>query len=135
MATADAHPGDDYYVQPSTGAIQRQSTGYLADALRALGYQGPYTWAQAQTVLELGKKVAGTGAAPISSTAGEAATGQTGSLPNPLAAVTDFLHRLTDSNTWLRVAEGILGLLLIAVGVAKLTNAVPVATTIARAAV
>lgn len=33
---------------------------------------------------------------------------------------------------FLRVGEGLLGLLLIAVGVAKLTNAVPAATAIAR---
>jgi hypothetical protein len=53
-------------------------------------------------------------------------------LPIPgLTTVEGFLSTLTNSNTWLRVAEVILGLVLIAVGLAKLTNAVPVATRIA----
>lgn len=45
---------------------------------------------------------------------------------NPLAA-------LFQANLWLRVAEVALGLVLLAVGVAKLTNAVPIATKIAAA--
>jgi hypothetical protein len=46
-----------------------------------------------------------------------------------------FLGALTDPHTWLRIAEVILGLVLIGVGIAKLTNAVPIATkTAAQAA-
>lgn len=41
------------------------------------------------------------------------------------------LGGLFQANLWLRVAEVGLGLLLVAVGVAKLTNAVPAATKIA----
>lgn len=44
-----------------------------------------------------------------------------------------FLGKLGEASLWLRVAEVALGLLLIAVGVAKITHAVPVATTIAKA--
>ena len=40
---------------------------------------------------------------------------------------------LFQGNLWLRVAEVALGLLLIAIGLAKLTNAVPIATTVAAA--
>lgn len=51
------------------------------------------------------------------------------------SGVLGFLGALTDPHTWLRVAEVILGLVLIAVGLAKLTNAVPIATrTAAKAA-
>ena len=56
---------------------------------------------------------------------------QTGPLSG-LATVGDFFTRLGQANTWIRVGEVILGLVLISVGVAKLTNAVPVATQIAK---
>lgn len=56
--------------------------------------------------------------------------------PNPLsglAAIGDFFGRLGQASTWIRVAEVLLGVILLAVGVAELTNAVPVATKIAKA--
>jgi hypothetical protein len=51
-----------------------------------------------------------------------------------LAAIGDFFARLTEAAVWERIGEVVLGLLLIAVGVAKLTHAVPVATKIAKTA-
>lgn len=57
------------------------------------------------------------------------------SLPNPLsglAAIGDFFGRLTEGNTWIRIGEALLGIVLIAVGLARVTHAVPVATSIAR---
>jgi hypothetical protein len=50
-----------------------------------------------------------------------------------VVSVSDFLGRLTQASTWLRIGEGILGIVLIAVGVARMTNAVSVATKIAGA--
>lgn len=50
-----------------------------------------------------------------------------------LGAVGEFVKGLGQASTWLRVGEGVLGLVLIAVGVARLTHAVPVATSIAKA--
>jgi len=47
--------------------------------------------------------------------------------------VGDFLGRLTQASTWIRVGEVLLGLALIIVGLAKLTTAVPAATKIASA--
>lgn len=41
---------------------------------------------------------------------------------DPLAAVDDFLHRLSEGNTWLRVGEVLLGIVLIAVGLARITG-------------
>ena len=41
---------------------------------------------------------------------------------------------LQSGSLWLRLAEGFLGIVLIAIGIAKLTNAVPVATKIAKTA-
>ncbi len=55
----------------------------------------------------------------------------TGAIPG-LAQIGDFFARLSDASTWLRVGEALLGIVLIAVGVARLTHAVPVATSIAR---
>lgn len=45
----------------------------------------------------------------------------------------DVLKPLFQGNIWIRVAEVALGVVLIAVGVARLTNALPVATKIAKA--
>jgi len=55
----------------------------------------------------------------------------TSSVPG-LSQVGDFFSRLTSANTWLRIGEGLLGVVLIAVGIARITNAVPIATKIAR---
>ena len=49
-----------------------------------------------------------------------------------LPAVANPLAPLFQASIWVRVLEVVLGLVLIAVGVAKLTSAVPVATKIAR---
>lgn len=51
-----------------------------------------------------------------------------------LSAIGDFFHRLTEGSTWIRLGEGLLGIVLISVGIARLTHAVPVATKIARTA-
>lgn len=54
-------------------------------------------------------------------------------IPNPLTAIGDFFGRLEEGSTWIRIGEVLLGIVLIALGVAKMTNAVPVATNIAKA--
>jgi hypothetical protein len=50
-----------------------------------------------------------------------------------LAQVGSFFGALEQGATWIRVGEALLGIVLIAVGVARLTNAVPAATKIAGA--
>jgi hypothetical protein len=50
---------------------------------------------------------------------------------NPLTSLEQFLSELSNPHLWMRVGEVVLGLLLIAVGIAELTDAVPVATKIA----
>jgi hypothetical protein len=55
------HPGDNYYVQPTTGTIQRQSNPVAVLALKAAGFQGPMTWEQAQGVIALNSKARGAG--------------------------------------------------------------------------
>jgi hypothetical protein len=51
-----------------------------------------------------------------------------------LNAIGNFFNKAGQSQLWIRVVEVGLGLLLIAVGVAKLTHAVPIATKIAGTA-
>lgn len=46
-------------------------------------------------------------------------------------SVTSFLGRLASASLWERVAQVAIGIVLIAAGVAKLTDAVPIATKIA----
>jgi hypothetical protein len=41
---------------------------------------------------------------------------------NGINAVGDFFNKLSEANTWLRIAEGLLGGILIAVSLAKLTG-------------
>lgn len=51
-----------------------------------------------------------------------------------LAGIGDFFGRLTEASTWVRVGEVVLGLILVAVGIARITHAVPIATKIAKTA-
>jgi hypothetical protein len=48
-----------------------------------------------------------------------------------LQQVGAFFSRLTEANTWERLGEVVLGVILIAVGIAHMTRAVPAATAIA----
>ena len=64
--------------------------------------------------------------------AAAAATGAVNSVPG-LQQVGSFFGALAEGSTWTRVAEGILGIILIAVGLARLTHAVPIVTKIAGA--
>lgn len=60
----------------------------------------------------------------------------TAGIPGPgasgLAGIGDFFGRLTEASTWIRVAEVVLGVILLAVGVARITHAVPAATRAAK---
>ena len=51
-----------------------------------------------------------------------------------LAQIGDFFGSLTQGSTWVRVGQVVLGVILIAVGVARITHAVPAATRIAKTA-
>lgn len=58
-------------------------------------------------------------------------------VPNPLnpiaapltgiTAIGDFFQRLTQANTWIRIGEVVIGILLIAVGISKISGAVNIA--------
>jgi hypothetical protein len=122
--TTPTHPGSDYYVNDVSGTIQAQANPLLAAGLIASGWAGPFTWAQAKAQVASNPSTAVK--APV------AAVGQAGaSAASGVSGVTDFLTRLTQGNTWIRVAEVLLGLGLIIVGLAKLASG----TAAGRAAV
>lgn len=45
-----------------------------------------------------------------------------GNLPNPVKGIEQFLGLITQRQTWVRIAEGVLGLVLILVGIAELAK-------------
>ena len=111
------HPGNDYYVMPLTGTIQRQSNPLLANALKASGWMGPYSWATAKA--QVAGLKAGIGAA---TPGGLPTVGPGGNILNPVTnlgginAIGDFFTRLTEPNTWIRVGEVAAGILLVYLG-------------------
>lgn len=84
---------------------------------------GPYnTEAEAQQGVQLAIAAKGASAG-LSGALGAAADI---SLPSGLTAIGDFFNKLGSASTWIRVAEVLLGLGLLIVGVAKLASGTPV---------
>ena len=87
---------------------------------------GPHNYSAATKSGGLGSTIGGVGSAAQATHTG-------------IDAVGAFFNRLTEANTWLRIAEGALGIILIAVALAKLTGAdnaiAKTAKTAAKAAV
>jgi hypothetical protein len=107
-----------YYIFPVTGTIQQQASRIAGIALNAAGWAGPFpTIAAAKASLPAGKDVGGL----ISSGASDVTGGTLG-----------FLKTLTSRELWIRVAEGVLGLLLILVAVAELTKGTAVSSAIKK---
>jgi hypothetical protein len=97
---------------------------YEAELHAGIGLHGPYNSMAALDAANPGAKTAG--AAPIP---GAAATGTTpqGAVANAvndtgLNAVGDFFNQLKEGNVWLRIGEAVLGIVLIAVALGKLTG-------------
>jgi hypothetical protein len=118
-----AHPGNDYYVNGITNTIQRQANPLAAAALKATGWLGPYTWAQAKAVANNPGLTIPVPGMPGSENV--TVPTSTAGIPNPLAgtaAIGDFFNRLTQKNTWIRVGEVLAGLVLIWIGLNALTR-------------
>lgn len=97
----------------------------------------PATDTAAQAAAAASSEVPG-GAPPTTSLTkglGTAATSGITGLASSAAGsvVSDTLKPLFQGNLWLRILEVALGVVLVAVGLAKITHAVPVATKIAEA--
>lgn len=102
-------PGGPWFVNNASGTIQRQSNPVLAEGLATTGWTGFPTQAAAKAFANKGP------AGQIKSVGQSAFSG--------INAVGDFANKLTQANTWLRIAEGLLGIVLIGVALAKLTGA------------
>lgn len=110
-----------------TGYSARYACGSEASGYRAKGYAAYATQAEAEKTALAGGATAGAlGAAGAAAAPANPSTGW--------ASVTDFLSRLTQASTWLRVAEVGIGIVLLAIGIARVTRSVPVATKIAKTA-
>jgi len=117
-----AHPGNDYWVNPVTDTIQRQSNRLLA---YAAGFVlGPFTWPEAQAQLAGLKHVGTGGLSGLPGSAGQAGQAIGNAAPNiaGVAAIGDFFNRLTQANTWIRVGEVAAGLILLYVGLNAATR-------------
>ena len=101
-------PGGPWFVNNASGTIQRQSNPILAEGLAQSGWTGFATQAEA-------KQFANKGPAGAIKSVGQSAF-------SGINAVGDFANKLTQANTWLRIAEGLLGIVLIGVALAKLTG-------------
>jgi hypothetical protein len=76
----------------------------------------------------IGGAVSGLLNSPVNPSAGAISTGEQAGI-----STSGFLGDLTSRALWTRIAEGTLGVLLIAVGVAKLAEGSPIAKTVAKA--
>jgi hypothetical protein len=93
---------------------------------------GTQAAAAARAEFPAGKAPSYTPVTPVKvATAAAGEAGAPGSVLTGINAVGDFASRLTQAHTWERVAEVLLGVILIAVGIARMTHAVPIATAIA----
>lgn len=89
------------------------------------------TWAKAKG----GGNSAGVPGTGALNNAANTTTNAVSSLSAFQQAITNFLQDFTQENTWLRIGEGVIGIVLIAAGVSHLTGLSKVAATAAKAAV
>jgi hypothetical protein len=119
VKATDPHPPGCYYVNIASGSIQRQCNPILAFGLAAAGYfgnPGPASSTNAFATFEAAQAFA-------SSKTGSAASGAVAGATNSALKSLNPLAGLFQANIWLRVGEFALGIVLIGVGLAKLTGA------------
>lgn len=110
--------------EKATGALPSQT---MPASFRQEPDKGFPTKAAAQAFAnsfnKSGQGKGATGAAPYNDYINAGLPGSTPANPlSGLAAIGDFFNKLSDANTWLRVFEVGLGIVLIAVGVAHMTG-------------
>lgn len=106
-ATWIAHPGTDYYVNSTTGEIQRAG-GFFGEGFKLdPAWQGPFDWDQAKA-----KASGGTFSGVIHGTAG----------PPVITTTAQFLGKLGEAHTWVRIGEFVIGLALFIVGLAAVAG-------------
>lgn len=124
ITATNPHPPGCYYVNIATGTIQRQCNPILAVALAAAGYfgdPGPASATNAFPTFEAAQAFA-------ASKTGSAASGAVTSGANSALQSLNPLAPLFQANIWLRAGEFLIGVLLIGVGLAKITGAENIVT-------
>jgi hypothetical protein len=124
MATVTAtgiHPPGCYYVNIATGTIQRQCNPVLAIALAAAGYFGNPGPASATNAFATFDAAHAFAASQSGSAASGDVTGGVSSATKALGSLNP-LAPLFQSNIWLRAGEFLIGIVLIGVGLAKITG-------------
>ena len=117
-----------WYYNDMSGVMNRVPSLLEGPYLTAFGWHKlniSYCATRDQAIAEA-KKEFPNGANPGGSIGGNIGKAVGGAVGNAV------LSPLFQGNIWIRVAEVVLGLVLVAVGLAKMTNAVPVATKIAK---
>jgi hypothetical protein len=115
-------PGGPWFADALTGTIQRQSDPVLAEALAESGqFVGFATQAEAKAFLA--QSIPAQVKKPIGAAVGAA------------ESVGDFLGKLGERNTWLRVLKVVIGVVLVIVGLVQLTHADKLIGPAAKAAV
>ena len=115
------HPPGCYYVNIASGSIQRQCNPILAFGLAAAGYFGNPGPASATNAFATFDEAHAFAASQSGSAASGKITGLASQVPNALKSLNP-LAGLFQANIWLRVGEFVLGIVLIGVGLAKLTG-------------
>lgn len=114
-------PGGPWFADALTGTIQRQSNPVLAEGLAQSGqFVGFATQAEAQAFLA--QSIPTAVKKPVAAVVGAAGT------------VGDFLGKLGQANTWLRVLKVVIGVVLVIVGLVQLTHAQKLIETAGEAA-
>lgn len=108
-----------WFVYSPTGTVQRQTNPVLAAGLIAAGWKGFPTEAAADAY------------AHDQSTAHHVDDARHDIAAAP-ETVAGFLSKINDRGTWIRLAEGMVGLLLILVSVAKLAEGTAIGTAIKK---
>lgn len=117
--------------ESGVAALAYEAALHTGTGWHELNISGSATFAQAAA--EALKEVPG-GATPT----GSQSQGLSQAIPNVAGAAASgisqsILGPLFQANIWIRVGEVVLGLVILAVGLARITHAVPVATKIATA--
>ncbi|GAA0286827.1 hypothetical protein GCM10009527_097920 [Actinomadura nitritigenes] len=120
-------------VNSDLARIRAISPGDAATIAAALGDRDVQALA-AQGLLSPVTGAIGGALGPAASRVGNLPEGTLAATAAGLNVTYDVLKPLFQANIWIRVGEVALGIILIAVGLARITNAIPIATKIAKTA-
>lgn len=127
------YPSQDW-TDANSGKIVGGKTGFFGQFFLGEGdqqlvkWKGPYATEQQARTAAASRQFS---ANPIND-ATNAAENATGGLGAGLADIGKFFHLLTEGSTWIRIAEAMLGLGLIIVGLAKLASGTAAGRAAAR---